>query len=134
MNLGRFQGTLSTVWLDDGRGMAVVDPFRYVDAMGTEWNVPAGFVTDGMSIPQWLWSFTGGPYSGKYRKAAVVHDVYCHNRARSWEETHKMLWQAMLCAGVNARRAELIYAAVYEFGPRWDAEGGVQPCKQDPEW
>ncbi len=39
-----------------------------------EVDVPAGFVSDGASIPKIAWSIVGGPWTGKYRNAAVVHD------------------------------------------------------------
>lgn len=37
-------------------------------------RVPAGFVTDGASIPRLLWSLVGHPL-GEYHPAAIVHDA-----------------------------------------------------------
>lgn len=134
MPYGRFEGVIQVEWLECGRRMALLHPFRYVDDKGLEWNVPAGYVTDGASIPQFLWGVAGGPFSGKYRKAAVVHDVYCDNRARSWEATHLMFWQAMLCAGVGEGKAEMLYRAVYLHGPRWDEHGKDLDYEYVEEW
>ncbi|RYD62768.1 MAG: DUF1353 domain-containing protein, partial [Verrucomicrobiaceae bacterium] len=39
-------------------------------------TVPKGFVTDGASVPQFLWSLF--PAWGSYSRAAVIHDLLCH--------------------------------------------------------
>lgn len=38
-------------------------------------NVPAGYLTDGASVPRIFWSYI--PPQGKYGQAAVVHDIVC---------------------------------------------------------
>jgi hypothetical protein len=81
-----------------------------------------------------LWSLTGSPFSGKYRKAAVIHDYYCEERVRSWEATHKMFWEAMLAAGVGEKKAEIMYSAVYLHGPRWQEDGSDIIVEMDEEW
>jgi hypothetical protein len=46
------------------------------DGIGKEISiqVPAGYLTDLASIPQWVWSIFGLAHDGLYRGAAVVHD------------------------------------------------------------
>lgn len=39
-------------------------------------TVPAGFQTDGASVPQLLWAMF--PAWGSYSRAAVIHDLLCH--------------------------------------------------------
>lgn len=56
----------------------VASGFRfYVNhADSGEWvNVPAGYLTDGASVPRVFWSMI--PPWGKYGQAAVVHDIVC---------------------------------------------------------
>ena len=36
--------------------------------------VPVGFKTDGASIPRGFWWLIGSPFTGKYLRAALVHD------------------------------------------------------------
>lgn len=117
--LGRYTGELVLRPLDDGRLMETVLAFGFLDADGYHWSVPVGTTTDGASIPQALWSLTKGPYEGKYRKAAVVHDYYCSVRSADWKAVHLMFYRAMLVAGVSLVRAKLMYVAVYFGGPRW---------------
>lgn len=56
----------------------IASGFRfYVNhAESGEWvNVPAGYLTDGASVPRVFWSMI--PPWGKYGQAAVVHDILC---------------------------------------------------------
>lgn len=122
MTKGRFLGALNARWSDDDRTMILLTAFGYVDPRQVEWPVPAGAMTDGASIPQVFWSITGGPFEGRYRKAAVVHDYYCDIRLRTPDETHRMFYDAMICAGVAAVRAKVMYMAVLFGGPRWNLQ------------
>jgi hypothetical protein len=116
--LGEYKGEAVLSMLPDGRNMQLLKPFSYVDPKGQTWNVPAGTKTDGASIPRILW-LTYPPFTGKYRQAAVVHDYYCQLRSRTWKDTHKVFYEAMLTSGVPEKTAKIMYGAVYGFGPRW---------------
>ncbi len=118
-DLGSYVGTVQTEWLTDGRHMRLLAPFSYYDPKGLEWMAPAGSVVDGASIPQFAWSFIGGPFEGKYRNASVIHDVACDQKSRPWESVHETFYWAMLASEVERWRAKTMYAAVYHFGPRW---------------
>jgi hypothetical protein len=115
---GQFKGTLQFEPLADGINVKLVSPFGFVDTKGRAWDVPAGAVTDGASIPRFFW-VTHPPFTGKYRQAAVIHDHYCSIKSRSWEDTHNVFYEAMLAAGEELRTAKVMWAAVYHFGPRW---------------
>jgi Protein of unknown function (DUF1353) len=116
---GSFVGEVQTKWLDDGRKMELLEPFAYIDPRGITWDAPKGWVIDGASIPQFAWSFVGGPYDHKYRDASVIHDVACDRKSRRWEDVHEAFYNAMRASGVESARARIMYAAVYHFGPRW---------------
>lgn len=50
--------------------------FRLHDTEGDAWvHVPAGYLTDGASVPRLFWSLI--PPWGAYGQAAVVHDIVC---------------------------------------------------------
>ncbi|MGH8714275.1 MAG: DUF1353 domain-containing protein [Casimicrobiaceae bacterium] len=100
--------------------MRLTTDFAFIDSRGVRWDAPAGRTINGASIPESLWSsLVGTPYIGDYRRATVVHDVACQDRDRPYEETHYMLYEAMLCDGVNLDRAALMYTTVRLFGPKW---------------
>ena len=115
---GRYRGEAVLSMLPDGRNMQLLKPFAYVDPRGQTWDVPAGTKTDGASIPRILW-VTYPPFTGKYRLAAVIHDYYCQKQSRSWEDTHRVFYDAMRTSGVPEQTAKVMCGAVYGFGPRW---------------
>lgn len=108
-----------TEWLEDGRNMRLKRPFGYVQENGRSWPVPSEVVVNGASIPRVFWSLIGGPFEGLYRQASIVHDYYCDIQTRSWQDTHRVFHEAMLCSGVAAAKAKVMYYAVYRFGIRW---------------
>lgn len=115
----RFYSTTS----GDGKPVELIlllKPFGYIDSKGVEWNVPEGFISDGASIPNYLWAVLGGPFSGPYRDAAVIHDYYCHEKTRPWEEVHLVFLEAALNRGTAESLAQSMYAGILLGGPRWD--------------
>jgi hypothetical protein len=119
---GHFEGQVVARWEDDGRTMTLVEPFAYVDPREARWPAPAGAVVNGASIPRAFWSLVGGPFSGEFRDASVVHDVACETRDRPWQAVHRMFYEACRCGGVGAVMAKTMYYAVFHYGPRWQIE------------
>lgn len=117
---GEFVGTVKAEWLDPDRKMKLLEEFTFIDPNNMKWHAPSGSVIDGASIPSIAWSLIGGPFTGKYRKASVIHDVACKRRNRPWESVHEAFWYAMRASGVKEMKAQIMYAAVYHGGPRWE--------------
>jgi hypothetical protein len=117
---GRFINDLIVKILPDGENMELVQSYAFEDDEKRIWEVPPGTKVDGASIPRPLWSLVGSPLKGKYREASVIHDFFCENRRRPWDQTHKVFYDAMLANGVSAVQAKTFYFAVYRFGPRWN--------------
>lgn len=118
-NFGRFEGDVVAVWDADGRNMTLREPFTFIDAQERRWEAPAGAVVNGASIPRLFWTVIGGPFEGRYRNASVVHDVGCAEMRHSWEDVHRMFYEACRCGGVDEAKAKIMYYAVHHFGPRW---------------
>ncbi len=118
-SFGRFEGSVVASWNDDGRNMTLREDFVYVDPKDRRWLAPSGTVVDGASIPSAFWTFIGGPFEGQYRNASVVHDIGCIEMTASWEDVHRMFYEACRCGGVSEAKAKILYYAVYHFGPRW---------------
>ena len=131
---GQFSGDLVLRVLPDGRTMELVQPFSYIDSKGVNWSVPARTKVDGASIPSVFWGIIGAPYTGKYREASIIHDYYCATRSRHWKAVHKVFLDGMLARGVDKLNAQLMYLAVYRFGPRWDFDVDACFCKGCPAW
>ena len=131
-----YYGDLLLKFLSDGRNMEVAQPFGFVDSQARKWEVPTGTVTDGASIPQAFWSIIGSPFVGKFRLAAVIHDHYCKTKLRSWADTHAAFYESMIASGEDKKKALLMWAAVYRFGPRWAQNQSVcwGTCAGDPAY
>jgi Protein of unknown function (DUF1353) len=102
------------------RDIKLVEPFGYVDPTGLHWDVPAGYVTNGASIPPSLWAIVGGPFDGPYRDAAVIHDYWCEQKTRSSDATHKMYYDAAVARGTSENIASTMYAGIVFGGPKWE--------------
>jgi hypothetical protein len=116
---GYYSGDPILKWNPDGRTMTVMTELSYTDPQGIIWDAPAGSVTDGASLPRYLWSIMGGPFEGKYRNASVLHDVAYGEHNRPWWDCDRMFYNAMRCSGVSAVEAKTMYYALYKFGHHW---------------
>ncbi len=115
MGNGQFSGNPRTEWLSDkgdDRDMRVIEPFWYLDPNGRRWDALPGTVTNGASIPRTLWSSVGSPYTGDYRRAALVHDAALGQEGVLRAEADTMFYFACLCGGCSALQAKLLYAGV----------------------
>lgn len=116
------------LWLEyiDGGAWKLVRPFGYCANDATEIRVPAGFVTDFASIPRVFWNLF--PPTGRYGKAAVIHDwLYSHrvvddmitpallqhgSRCVDRAEADRMFREAMRVLGVSAPTVWTLYTGV----------------------
>lgn len=127
-----FLGEVEALWLSDGRKMRLLKEISFKDSEERIWTAPEGSVIDGASIPRELWSMIGSPFVGKFRRASVIHDVACVERSQPYELVHHMFLEAMLCDGVKKGKANIMYFAVRDFGPRWDEDGN--DLQLEEEW
>lgn len=100
----------------------VTQAFRYYiqDKERGEWvYVPAGYLTDGASVPRLLWPLL--PPWGVYGQAAVVHDIVCEYlsisvdgepRSISREACDNILFEAMAVLKVPGYKRWLITTGV----------------------
>lgn len=122
--MGVFVGEVITKWLTaDGRSMELLEEVKFVESSGRCWVAPAGSVIDGASIPRFFWRFIGSPFVGKYRRASVIHDVYCRTNERRSPEVHAIFWQMMRYDETPIGQAVAMWLAVRIFGPRF--KGGA---------
>ena len=87
--------------------------------------IPAGFTSDGASVPRFLWRIY--PPFGKYLEAAVVHDWFCvlgHAGESPIDSVAaaKVFREAMKACGVNKWRRNKMYWAVRLGGPKFKAK------------
>lgn len=119
---GSFEGRVVIEQLDDGETFVVRAPLAFIDPLGVKWRVPEGAKTNCASVPQFAWTVFP-PCRDRHLRASVIHDHYCETRDRPWEAVHRMFYDALRASGVSSLKAKTMYAAVYQFGPRWDPAG-----------
>jgi hypothetical protein len=115
MLYGSFSGNPKTEWLcddvDDGN-MRLLEAFWYIDPQGRRWDAPKGGITNGASIPRTLWSSIGSPYTGKYRRAAIVHDFAVQTPGVLRDDADTMFYFACAAGGCPLMDSKLLYAGV----------------------
>ena len=124
--MSSFTTPLDARFSDNGASFTLTAPFTYeVGSLGSgeAITVPIGFVTDLASVPKWArWIF---PITGKYTKAAVLHDWLWTQKGviplpHSWKhysqhETNLIFLEAMQVLGVAWITRTIFYKAVEMF-------------------
>ncbi len=120
--MSRFTGPLTLTHLDvDWRRWRLETPLTYAVGSKNSFStiiVPAGFVTDGASVPQPLWAIL--PAWGRYSRAAVLHDFLVaalrsgapHPHAPKRRIADRIFLEAMKVCGVHWYVRWPMYAAV----------------------
>jgi hypothetical protein len=78
-------------------------------------TAPAGFRTDGFSIPRPLWTIMGDPWN-RFAAAAIIHDYLYDTQglrgAFDRKTSDKVFKWLLLALGMNELRARLMYRGV----------------------
>lgn len=82
-----------------------------------DWNgIPKGFITDGASIPRFLWRALEHPFESEYIEVFVMHDYdYSTGRIPRAAADAKMR-DGLKAKGMGWIKRNLIYAGVRMFG------------------
>ena len=91
-----------------------------------DFTVPKGMITDGASIPRFLWRICGSPFDSPRIVAAIIHDhLYStHHRDR---KTADIIYRDMqLSLGIPAWKAYIEYWALRRFGKAAWRNGAIE--------
>jgi hypothetical protein len=98
----------------------VVDLVYESDILNRRVTVPTGFKTDLASIPRGLWNVL--PKSGRYDRAAVVHDFLYATNGVTRKQADDVLNEAMTYLKVPTWQRRMIYLGVRVGGWKpWNA-------------
>ena len=120
--MARFLSPLKLEYLD-GRAWRVDEPFEYhigSPESGMVIRIGTDFKTDFASVPRFLWGIL--PPTGKYGKAAVIHDYLYRTALASRAMADAIFLEAMGVLGVALWKRWAMYLAVRLFG--WRAYAG----------
>ena len=106
--------------LDGGECWVLVADF-HVLVDGMMFTVPAGFVTDGASIPRFLWRLCGHPLETRRFPVAVLHDwLYEADLGLTRQQVDEIYRDGLLSLGYGKWTANTEYYAIRLFGgSRW---------------
>lgn len=122
--MSAFTDDLTITALADGMNWRVFQALDYEvggAGSGRIVTVPAGFVTDGASVPRPLWDLL--PSWGTYSRAAVVHDYLCtllnagtpHAEAPTRKAADAIFYEAMVVCGTGATMRWTMWAFVRAY-------------------
>ncbi len=118
--MGKFTNNIKVEWVETGkRDMILLEDVAYIDGAGRTWTACAGDRIDGASIPRILWRVIGSPFIGHYRRASVIHDVYCIKKTMPYYEVHQVFDEMMRDDKVPPWKRRMMAQAVKRFGPKW---------------
>jgi len=89
----------------------------YLDCRSKEtFVIQAGFVCDGCSLPQFLWSVLGHPFSYPVRMAAILHDFLYRGNVVKRKVADQMFYDALVETGMDDNKAQVFYLGVRSGG------------------
>lgn len=94
-------------------------------------SVPAGFKSDGASVPRIFWRLVFPSSDTTALRAAFAHDYIYRTHPEGWtkEEADQMFYDLLVNDGVPKWRAWMAYKAVDWFGQSAWNDGGVRDVK-----
>lgn len=106
-----FLSDLETKVIDDGMAKLLSPLLFYSKSLKRVITVPAGFVTDGASVPRLPFVYLA--VGGRAKRAAAVHDwLYQTNGTRTRRQSDIVFLEGMKVDGISFWARELMYAGV----------------------
>ena len=115
----RFPQSLDLTFLEDDKFYLIRD-FVYKSIPFCDITCPETYLTDGASIPRWSQWIVGSPWSGKYPRAAVIHDWLCSsngeilgtNKRITKKESDQVFLEMLEFLDVGFIKRHIMYRAV----------------------
>lgn len=108
-----------------------LESIKFTDPNGLVWYAEAGTETDGATIPKVIEKpvkILVQRFEPEIMKAVVLHDHYCRRHVRSWYQTNRMFYDALLASKVDVVKAKLMFGAVLVGSNVWIKKIKGQPC------
>jgi hypothetical protein len=85
---------------------------------GRMFVVPAGFESDGASVPRFLWNLISPQIAPETLRAAVAHDFLYREQVPGWtrKDADEMFYDLIREDGLSWWRSKLAYTGVRLFG------------------
>lgn len=105
------------ILFDEERGtlLRTLEPVSF-DIAGRVYTVPVGFVSDGMSVPRFLWRFLSPPIYGATLVPSICHDYAYLKAVCTRRQADAWYYHALRFNGYPRWRCALTYIGVRIFG------------------
>ncbi len=79
-------------------------------------KIPAGYLTDGISIPRFCWVIVGHPLSGEAVQASVIHDFLYQYGLYDQKRSDDIFLEALIVLKVPVWKRQVMFRALRFFG------------------
>ena len=80
-------------------------------------TISKGFLTDGLSIPQWCWSLIGEtPFTYKAFPAGIIHDALYQSHSCSYLKANDIFYELLKVNNVAYPKRSVMYHVLDAFG------------------
>lgn len=100
----------------EGNKLLLLENFSFTSKNGTVYIAKKGFVFDGASIPRYFWVLIGHPFSSKYVRSALIHDLLYGSKALSREDADSLFKEMLEVDRVSSWKVPVMYRAVRVSG------------------
>lgn len=102
--------------MDGETRLELVKPILFADAVGSWHSIPAGFVSDGASVPRFLWRLLSPAVDGATLWASIVHDWSYAHAITTRDQCDVMYKKQLIEDGYPRWKAQLTYLGLRLFG------------------
>ncbi len=115
--MSSFTKPISSKKLPNGERELLVEFTYFIGSedSGEKIVVTKGFVSDGASIPRFLWSIVGHPW-GEYEQSAWLHDYICREKLYARKKCDQIMRDSMVVLKVKKWKRFMIYRGLRTFG------------------
>jgi hypothetical protein len=103
--------SLDITFLKGGRKVRINTEYHFL-LDDVEYIIPAGWISDGASIPRLLWPVLGSPFVGKHRAGCILHDFLYWKNVESQNYSDLCMYHKNRLDGVGWIKANLLYTGL----------------------
>lgn len=124
MSIPKDAGKVDIPWYAmemDGELYCIVANPVDMNQWGIDTKIPAGFMSDGMSVPKFFWRWLGPKVAPVTVSPSIVHDWMYHTHCVERKIADKWYRDALIHNGYSKIKAYACYAGLRLFGgSHWD--------------
>ena len=114
----RFSSEDLDVRILEGNLLLLLKDFSFTSKTGRKITVKKGFIFNGANIPRYFWAIIGHPFSSKYIRSALIHDLLYSSKVFTRKESDDIFKEMLEIDRVSKWKVNLMYLAVRVGGAK----------------